>query len=106
MHKLRFYRISLLVVFALAGIAQTASKRPLHHRDYDPWKAISGPVLSRDGKLLAYSLFPEEGDGEIVVRNLATGKESRENAGSLPPAPDTQNFETPAEPDNRLNDGD
>jgi len=97
MHKLRFYRISLLVVFALAGIAQTASKRPLHHRDYDPWKAISGQVLSRDGKLLAYSLFPEEGDGEIVVRNLATGKESRENAGSLPPAPDTQNFETPAE---------
>ena len=54
MHKLRFYRISLLVVFALAGIAQTASKRPLHHRDYDPWKAISGQVLSRDGKLLAY----------------------------------------------------
>src|ERR1700722_4846363 len=97
MHTLRPSRISLLVVFALAGIAQTPAKRPLHHRDYDSWRTISGQTLSRDGKFLAYSLFPEEGDGEIVVRNLATGKESRENAGALPPAPDTQNFEAPAE---------
>src|SRR5580704_15895542 len=97
MHTLRLSRISLLIVFALAGIAQTPAKRPLHHRDYDPWKTISGQVLSHDGKFLAYSLFPEEGDGEIVVRNLATGKEVRDGAGSLPPAPDTQNFEAPAE---------
>src|ERR1700722_6310746 len=97
MHTLRLSRISLLVVFALASIAQTPAKRPLHHRDYDSWRTISGQTLSRDGKFLAYSLFPEEGDGEIVVRNLATGKESRESAGSLPPAPDTQNFEAPAE---------
>jgi len=97
MHTLRLSRISLLVVFALAGIAQTPAKRPLHHRDYDPWRTISGQVLSRDGNFLAYSLFPEEGDGEIVVRNIATGKEARESAGSLPPAPDTQNFEAPPE---------
>ena len=80
MNTLRLSRISLLVVFALAGIAQTA-KRPLNHRDYDPWRAISGQVLSHDGKFLAYSLFPEEGDGEVVVKNLATGKEVRESAG-------------------------
>lgn len=96
MPTLRTARVSLLFVLALAGIAQTA-KRPLNHRDYDPWRAIQGQVLSHDGKFLAYSLFPEEGDGEIVVRNLSTGKEARENAGSLPPAPDTQNFEAPAE---------
>jgi hypothetical protein len=29
-------------------------------------------TLSRDGKVLAYALFPQEGDGQIVVRNLAT----------------------------------
>jgi dipeptidyl aminopeptidase/acylaminoacyl peptidase len=96
MNTLRLSRISLLVVFALAGIAQTA-KRPLNHRDYDPWRAISGQTLSHDGKFLAYSLFPEDGDGEVVVRDLASGKELRESAGSLPPAPDTQNFEAPAE---------
>jgi dipeptidyl aminopeptidase/acylaminoacyl peptidase len=97
MHTLRLSRVLILLGFALVGIAQTPAKRPMHHRDYDPWKAISGQVLSRDGKFLAYSLFPEEGDGQIVVRNLATGKEARENAGALPPAPDTQNFEAPAE---------
>jgi dipeptidyl aminopeptidase/acylaminoacyl peptidase len=97
MHTTRILRISLPFVLALAGIAQTPSKRPLHHRDYDPWKSISGQVLSHDGKFLAYSLFPEEGDGQIVVRNIATGKEVRDSAGSLPPAPDTQNFEAPAE---------
>lgn len=97
MHTLRLSRISLLLVVALAGMAQTPAKRPMHHRDYDPWRTIQGQVLSRDGKFLAYSLFPEEGDGEIVVRNLSTRKEARENVGALPPAPDTQNFEAPAE---------
>lgn len=97
MHTLRLSRLLLILVFTLAGIAQTPAKRPLHHRDYDPWKTISGQVLSRDGHFLAYSLFPEEGDGEIVVRNLTTGKEVRDSAGSLPLAPDTQNFEAPAE---------
>ena len=90
MYTLRLSRFLLVLVFALAGIAQTTAKRPLHHKDYDGWRAIQGQTLSHDGKFLAYSLFPEEGDGEIVVRNLATGKESRESAGALPPAPDTR----------------
>src|ERR1700691_6418666 len=97
MPTLRLSRISLLVVFGLAGIAQTTAKRPLNHRDYDPWRTIQGQVLSHDGKFLAYSLFPEEGDGEVVVRNLATGKEARENAGAVPPAPEAQNAEGPEE---------
>ncbi len=80
----------------LAAVAQTTAKRPLHHRDYDSWRTIQNPTLSRDGKFLAYALFPEEGDGELVIRDLVTGKEFRENAGSVPPAPDTQNFEAPA----------
>jgi len=91
--RLRIFVLVGLVV-AVAG-AQTAAKRPLTHRDYDGWKSIQSEVLSRDGKFLAYALFPEEGDGEMVVRDLVTGKEFRENAGSVPPAPDTQNIEAP-----------
>ena len=88
---------ALTVFFAvtLAASAQQA-KRPLHHRDYDGWRSIQPQVLSRDGKFLAYGLFPEDGDGELVVRNLGTGKEIRESAGATPPAPDNTNFETPA----------
>ncbi len=84
-------------VFVLTGVAfaQTA-KRPLHHRDYDGWNSIQTQVLSRDGKFLAYALFPEDGDGQLVVRNIATGKEVRENAGSPPPAQDNTDTEAGA----------
>jgi len=83
MQKLRSSRsLLLLVCFAIATLS--AAKRPLNHRDYDAWKTISSETLSRDGKFLAYSLFPQDGDGEVVVKNLATGKEVREAAGSVP----------------------
>ena len=84
-----------MVFFAFTLVALAQAKRPLNHRDYDGWKSIQSQVLSRDGKFLAYALFPEEGDGELVVRNLTTGKELRENAGAVPPAPDNANLEEP-----------
>src|SRR5947209_237645 len=89
------FRALALCCVALAATAQTGAKRPLHHRDYDTWRAIQSQVLSRDGKFLAYALFPQEGDGEVVIRDLITGKEFRQNAGSVPPAPETQSFEVP-----------
>ena len=92
---MRFRTVSLFLSLALAASAQT--KRPLEHRDYDGWRTIQSQALSRDGKFLAYGVFPEEGDGELIVRNLATGKELREGAGAIPPAPDNTNFEAPAE---------
>ncbi|MDQ6705618.1 MAG: hypothetical protein M3Z85_06605, partial [Acidobacteriota bacterium] len=62
-------------------------KRPLTHQDYGSWRSIHSQTLSRDGHFLAYALFPQEGDGELVVRNLITGKEWRENIGEQPPPP-------------------
>jgi dipeptidyl aminopeptidase/acylaminoacyl peptidase len=87
---------ALPLLFALTLAVSAQSKRPIHHRDYDGWRSIQSQTLSRDGKFLAYGVFPEDGDGEFIVRNLATGKEVREGAGALPPAPDNTNFEAPA----------
>ena len=73
------------------------TKRPLNHGDYDGWRSIVGQHLSNDGKFLVYGLFPQEGDGEVVIRNLVTGKEQREPAGQRPaPTPPTPGEEGPA----------
>jgi dipeptidyl aminopeptidase/acylaminoacyl peptidase len=90
-------RVLFFSCLVLAATAQTPAKRPINHRDYDAWNAIQSQVISRDGKFLAYALFPEEGDGQLVIRDLVTGKEFRENAGSVPTAPATQDFETPGD---------
>ena len=46
---------------------------------------------------MAYSFMPAEGDGDLIVRDLATGKEYREAVGALPPPPppDTENPDQP-----------
>jgi dipeptidyl aminopeptidase/acylaminoacyl peptidase len=92
--RVALYRGAIFLMVSVAATAQT--KRPLHHRDYDGWNSIQSQVLSRDGKFLAYALFPEDGDGALVVRNLTTGKELRESAGSPPPAQDNTDVEAGA----------
>src|SRR6185369_8999059 len=77
--------ISLLSC-SVAATAQQA-KRPLTHNDYDSWRTIQAPQLSRNGKFVAYAFLPQDGDGEIVVRNIATGNEWRAPRGYRPPAP-------------------
>ncbi|MBV9879404.1 MAG: S9 family peptidase [Gemmatirosa sp.] len=47
---------------------QAAPARVLTQADYDIWKSIVAPTLSRDGKWLGYSLAPQVGDGELVIR--------------------------------------
>jgi dienelactone hydrolase len=68
-----------------------ANKRPLTHNDYDSWRSIQGQQLSPDGKYVAYTLVPQNGDSELVVRHLEFGKEYRHplpaaKGGALPQA--------------------
>lgn len=80
--------IALLATsFAHAYGQETSSKRALAHRDYDSWRSIQSPQISRDGKLIAYALMAQDGDSEIVVRNLASGAEWRAPRGYRPPTP-------------------
>ncbi len=89
-----------LLVLAVAAAGQ---KRALTLADFDSWRHIQNQVLSNDGRYLAYALFPQEGNGELVVRDLKTGRETRENIGELPPPPPPdyshpQREEPPPEP--------
>ncbi len=78
-----FRSVASICLLTSLSFAQTA-KRPLTHKDYDGWHTIAGQHLSADGKFLAYATFPEEGDGDVVIRNLVTGKDSRFPAGARP----------------------
>src|SRR3984893_11337091 len=64
--------------------AQTVAKKPITHDVYDSWKSIQGTKLSADGVWLAYALTPQDGDGELVVRNLKTNAEIRAPRGRDP----------------------
>ena len=64
-----------------------AAKRPLTHQDYDSWRSILAQQVSRDGKFVAYAYVPQDGDGEIVVRNIANGVDWRAARGYRPPLP-------------------
>jgi dipeptidyl aminopeptidase/acylaminoacyl peptidase len=95
--KQRIYCV--ITTISLCATFASAQKRPLTFDDFNSWRTLTGQVLSRDGHYLAYGLFPQEGDGEVIIRDLATGKEWHEDAGQLPPPPpDDPNSEGPALP--------
>ncbi len=81
-------RIALVVLalfFAMgimpSGAQVSIAKEPLSYDAYNGWRSIQAPQLSRDGLWLAYVLQPQDGDSEIVVRNLKTGAELRSARG-------------------------
>jgi dipeptidyl aminopeptidase/acylaminoacyl peptidase len=81
----------VLLVSTFSAYAQqpapAQAKRPLTHNDYDSWRSIQAPQISRDGKFVAYAYMPQDGDGEIIVRNVATGVDWRAPRGYRPPVP-------------------
>src|SRR2546426_4948545 len=85
--KLTAFCLLALLVTSSGYAQQAAAKRPLTHNDYDSWRAIQGQLLSRDGKFVAYALVPQDGDGEVVVRNLASGVEWRALRRAAPANP-------------------
>ncbi|MDX2181680.1 MAG: prolyl oligopeptidase family serine peptidase [Bryobacteraceae bacterium] len=81
-----YTRFALAVLAAAPLFAQTT--RPISHADYDAWRSITPPKLSPDGRWVVYGIFPQVGDGQVIVKELATGKEIRENAGQRPAPPE------------------
>ncbi|WP_138223269.1 S9 family peptidase [Nibricoccus aquaticus] len=99
---MRIASICLLLCAAFLTVAHwqvahaESPKHPLSHQDFDSWRSISTtPVLSRDGRWLAYAFMPLEGDGDLIIRNLTTGQEQRVPIGALPPQPLTASEENP-----------
>ena len=78
-----FRRSLLLAALALSPLAAQAQKKALTQADWDRWRSIQGSTLSNDGKWLAYTLAPQVGDGEFVVRSTAGTQEYRVKLGYI-----------------------
>jgi hypothetical protein len=83
---------------APSAMASPAAPRALSYADTDAWRTIATPTLSNDGAWLAYSVQPQRGDGQLVLRERSSGKERREAVGMLPPPVTTPNTENPDAP--------
>jgi len=86
MLSLKYQRIlavaSLVVLVGAAG--SIAGTRPLTWVDLMQFRQIEGPVLSKQGTWIAYSLEPDRGDGEVVVRSTGAETLYRIERGSDP----------------------
>src|SRR5262245_19242013 len=74
----------IAVVVAPLSAQPPSTKKPITHDVYDGWKSIQNTKVSRDGIWVAYALVPQDGDGELVVRNLKTNVEYRAARGRNP----------------------
>ncbi len=57
--------------------AQQSAKKPLTHEVYDNWKAVEGDRIANNGNYVLYSVNPQEGDGELIIRNYVTNASTR-----------------------------
>src|SRR5215471_5195829 len=69
---------------AVQAQVPASAKRPLTYDVVDYWKSIQGTRLTEDGQWLAYATTAQSEDGELVVRNLRTGREFKQARGTSP----------------------
>ena len=77
----------MTLVAAWSGLpvdAQAPAKRPISYDTMDYWRSIGGQRLSDDGQWLAYGVSSQGEDGELIVRNLTSGKELKHPRGTNP----------------------
>ena len=59
--------VAILLLFSISGNV-IAQKKPLTHAVYDSWQSIGERYISNDGKFVAYTITPQEGDGTLVIQ--------------------------------------
>ncbi len=66
-------KILLLLFVFWANLLNAQNKKPLNHSVYDGWKSAGERAISNDGNYIVYAINAQEGDGELVIQNIATG---------------------------------
>jgi dipeptidyl aminopeptidase/acylaminoacyl peptidase len=58
----------LLPACLILSLNSLSQKKPLDHSVYDNWQSIGERLLANNGKLVAYTITPQEGDGILVLQ--------------------------------------
>jgi dipeptidyl aminopeptidase/acylaminoacyl peptidase len=61
-------------IFSLGVFAQKTEKKPITIDDFASWNVLNKPMVSNDGKSVAYELNPQKGDGKLIVKTLDSKK--------------------------------
>ena len=59
----------LALVLCCLAVSVSGQKKPLTHAVYDGWQSIGERYISNDGKYVAYTITPQEGDATMVVQS-------------------------------------
>lgn len=73
--------LALLVVTS-APLSAQPGKKVLTFADEGIIRTAAQPVLSPDGNYVAFTIAPADGDGEAIIRQIASGKEYKFPRGS------------------------
>ena len=65
-------KIFLPALLFISFTISAQTKKPLDHSVYDGWKSLGERMISNDGQYAVYAINPQEGDGDLVIQNLAT----------------------------------
>ncbi|NQU88006.1 MAG: S9 family peptidase [Mariniphaga sp.] len=59
----------LFLIVGFIGYSQQVVKKPLTFEDYKLWKSLANRQISENGKVVAYELNPQKGDGVLVIHH-------------------------------------
>ncbi len=77
------FAFALSVIAFVASAPVRADQKPLSLPDVLAWKRIQTPALSNDGQWFAYKLVPNDGNSQVVLKNIQTGAEQRFDIGEV-----------------------
>ncbi len=77
--KKRFTLLLLVVSVCVFG-----QKKVLDHTVYDGWQSIREVTYQPQGKFIVYAITPQEGDAQLIIKNLTANSEISINRGAQP----------------------
>jgi len=75
----------LFTIFSLViSIFSFSQKLALDHSVYDQWESIREAIWQPQGQFICYTINPQEGDGVLIVKNIASKIEISIQRGAQP----------------------